>query len=90
MRVRSATSLSYSMSNSSAGRHAGSRKSHAASPVLFGEAPDRPVFPLSPLKDEGDGAPRGATTHFIYSRAWSGIVLFHRMFLKSLQHPAHC
>ena len=35
--------------------------SHASSPVLFGEAPGRPVFPLSPLKDEGDGAPRGAT-----------------------------
>ena len=34
---------------------------HASSPVLFGEAPGRPVFPLSPLKDEGDGAPRGAT-----------------------------
>ena len=33
----------------------------ASSPVLFGEAPGRPVFPLSPLKDEGDGAPRGAT-----------------------------
>jgi hypothetical protein len=35
--------------------------SRASSPVLFGEAPGRPVFPLSPLKDEGDGAPRGAT-----------------------------
>ena len=35
--------------------------SQASSPVLFGEAPGRPVFPLSPLKDEGDGAPRGAT-----------------------------
>ena len=34
---------------------------HASSPVLFGEAPGRPVFPLSPLKNEGDGAPRGAT-----------------------------
>jgi hypothetical protein len=32
---------------------------HASSPVLFGEAPGRPVFPLSPLKDEGDGAPKG-------------------------------
>ena len=35
--------------------------SQASSPVLFGEAPGRPVFPLSPLKNEGDGAPRGAT-----------------------------
>src|SRR6476660_2832528 len=26
---------------------------HASSPVLFGEAPGRPVFPLFPLKDEG-------------------------------------
>src|SRR4029077_19138740 len=34
---------------------------HASSPVLFGEAPGRPVFPLSPLKNEGDGAPRGAS-----------------------------
>ena len=31
----------------------------ASSPVLFGEAPGRPVFRSSPLKDEGDGAPRG-------------------------------
>ena len=37
------------------------QNSHASSPVFFGEAPGRPVFPLSPLKDEGDGAPRGAT-----------------------------
>ena len=35
--------------------------SQASSPVLFGEAPGRPVFPLSPLKDEGDGALGGAT-----------------------------
>jgi hypothetical protein len=35
--------------------------SRASSPVLFGEAPGRPVFPLSPLKEEGDGAPGGAT-----------------------------
>jgi hypothetical protein len=33
----------------------------ASSPVFFGEAPGRPVFPSSPLKEEGDGAPRGAT-----------------------------
>jgi hypothetical protein len=41
------------LSNSSARRHGGSRKSRVSSPVLFGEAPGRPVFRLSPLKDEG-------------------------------------
>ena len=38
--------------------------SHASSPVLFGKAPGRPVFPFSlfsPRQSEGDGAPRGAT-----------------------------
>ena len=33
----------------------------ASSPVFFGEAPGRPVFPCLPSKNEGDGAPRGAT-----------------------------
>ena len=57
--VRSTASLHIQFQT--AGPTAGSRNSHASSPVLFGEAPGRPVFPLSPLKDEGDGAPRGAT-----------------------------
>jgi hypothetical protein len=30
-------------------------------PYCLARAPGRPVFPLSPLKDEGDGAPGGAT-----------------------------
>ena len=62
--AKSLIHISNSQSTSSARRHAGSRKKHASSPVLFGEAPGRPVFPLSPLKDEGDGAPRGATIVF--------------------------
>ncbi len=34
---------------------------HAPSPVLFVEAPGKPVFPCFPRKREGDGAPGGAT-----------------------------